>query len=301
VAQPGPPVAPAPYCIQVSTSNYQIMGSSNMPGTTRASCLLYCEQLGPFYTFTAIQGDFCQCFYTTEWVALEAISVVVPNGECDLPCSGDATKMCGGPTPAVLLSVLEVNSQNVLGEAAPWVAPVPPLVNASLGYATYPTNCVISPTSNINPSDAYQGSFGMTIAMCQTSTCASWPYAIVGNNGGYLGQSVCYCFSSSDWATFIGSAHYLLNSQCNAPCSGATTTFCGGWNGNTGNVWTIVKNAGQSVLALAAENNAVSDYTGGGLSIGTIVGIVVGSVVGVLLLVAIVVVVRWKRRGEEHY
>jgi hypothetical protein len=157
------------------------------PVATDESCVHACAVHGFLYAGTQA-GSQCFCG--------NAFGGQGPAGQCDQPCNGDSTEICGG-----------VYENSVFAVTAKF-PPKPAYVG-----------CFADNSSRDLPYSAYGSSYA-TIETCALA-CAYYGYAYAGAQAG--GQ--CFCGE-----TYGG---YGPSNNCTSPCTGAASEVCGGGYANS--------------------------------------------------------------------
>lgn len=248
---------PAPLCLKVG-AGYARMGGSNMI-STRSACIDTCERLGPLYSFASVRPGRCDCFYPNEFVALLELSNtrILSNSECNAPCPGDSTKMCGGATGSdgmQILSVLKMNLTNVAGEKPAAYEVTPDIIDPT--PVSTPKTCLLMDNSwDYSPYMGRDSGFPENRDAC-TTYCANYPIALVTNSGGTLGQTACYCYSDTSIFT---RGKYIDPKNCIAPCSGNKAQFCGGYSGNLGTLSRIASVVKNTLTSSATEVEVIGE------------------------------------------
>ncbi|OCK73379.1 WSC-domain-containing protein [Lepidopterella palustris CBS 459.81] len=145
-------------------------------------------------------------YFGTEWsrecwcgVELTSGSAPAPLSECNYPCTGDATEMCGGSRR---LSLYHNDA---------WTAPQLP--NSIGNYALY--GCVTDSPSHRTLTGASLSNSDMTLEMCATF-CSAYKYF------GTEWSVECWCGN-----VFTAGAAQVDNGQCSMTCGGNSDQLCG--------------------------------------------------------------------------
>jgi len=145
-------------------------------------------------------------YFGTEWNrecfcgnSLTDGSAPVLETECDHPCTGDATEMCGG------------SRRLSLYQNPDFVAPGQPATVGS--YSFY--GCVVDAVSDRTLKGADTGSASMTLEACATF-CAGYTYF------GTEYARECFCGN-----TLPADLVQAASSDCSMTCTGNSLQFCG--------------------------------------------------------------------------
>ncbi|KAJ6475668.1 beta-1,3 exoglucanase precursor-like protein, partial [Mycena vulgaris] len=170
-------------CYTDSSTSRTLAGASFTTVTmTVESCLAFCTSTG--FNFAGVEfGSECYCDY-----ALQASGTLTSQGNCDTPCSGNSTELCG--------------SGNFVDVYWNGILPANPQTVGSWEYNGCFSDNV---TSRALPHEEII-SGGATVETC-TAACKASGFGVAGLE---LGLE---CYSNSD---------------CHTACAANTTEFCGG-------------------------------------------------------------------------
>lgn len=181
-------------------------GAPDNSNMTVESCVALCVSMN--YTIAGMEYSE-QCF-CDDYILNN--STMASSGSCAMPCTGNANEICGGPN---LLSVYSRGNVTVL--------PVPTNQKTDLpgnwqfqgclqdnvnGTRTFPW-MITNPTNN-------------SAKTCLTA-CSDFGYPA----GGMEYGDQCFCGDVGDIGPDV---KMVPDSQCNTPCSGDPTTYCGAGN-----------------------------------------------------------------------
>nr|OQO23943.1 hypothetical protein B0A51_11072 [Rachicladosporium sp. CCFEE 5018] len=171
-------------------------------GNSATWCISYCSNKGYVYAGTEY-SDECYCDNL-----LAPPATLQPDSDCNMACSGNASEACGGGNR---LTVYYANKPVPQG---PTIAPAPP------GWTSY--GCwADGPTKSLaNGVQVPGGTSNLTVELC-TAACSGAGYTLAGVE--YAGE--CYC----DNYVATSAANTTLT-QCNMPCNGNASEFCGAGN-----------------------------------------------------------------------
>lgn len=160
-------------------------------------CTDFCSGAG-FSQAGVEWGRECYCSSTVN------LATVTPSGQCNVPCSGDSTAICGGPQ-ALIIYTTTAKPNDVVTLSNGWQSKHVCLtdgVNGRLLNGASMTSDTLTPLSCTN--------------FCKEKgfTGAGMEYA-----------NQCYCGTVPSNAT--------TSSNCNMACSGDQTALCGGGNALT--------------------------------------------------------------------
>ncbi|KAH9059872.1 WSC domain-containing protein [Lactarius vividus] len=167
-------------------------------------CVNHCVSKGLIYAGLE-NGTDCHCGNV-----LSAIAINATESDCDIPCAGDPTEMCGAPLRL-----------NLYWSGAP-LPPPPTLVPTS---STGPWNYL----GCYNDSDSQRilqspivtipgGQFNTSVETC-TDECHAQGYVVAGIEEAYQ----CYC---GHLISYPGMS--MPEKDCMLPCSGNQSEICGG-------------------------------------------------------------------------
>lgn len=174
---------------------------------TYTKCLSYCGSKG--FAIAGLEFS-SECYCGNSLV--NGASLTKTSGQCNMACSGSATKTCGGPdalTIFVIPSKITALSSDLTVAAATLPA----------GWSTASTACVAEGTNGRALTGAATSAKDMTPAKCSTF-CANGGFKYAGVEYG----SECYCGNSFSNGASLNTA----SNQCNMACSGNIDTMCGG-------------------------------------------------------------------------
>ncbi|KAF1946887.1 WSC-domain-containing protein, partial [Clathrospora elynae] len=163
---------------------------------TGEACIDFCGAKGYTVAGTEYSGE-CYCGLT--------LPFQYSFSGCDMPCAGLSTEVCGGSNH--LTVYMKAQSANANSVPPGWY---------SRGCYMDSVNSRLLKTLVAVPG----GSDAMTVALC-TSTCGSFGYPLAGLE--YAGE--CYCDTALGFA-----ASMRPLGDCDMPCKGKLTEFCGGPN-----------------------------------------------------------------------
>ncbi|KAK0379024.1 WSC domain-containing protein [Colletotrichum limetticola] len=173
-------------------------GYRDYSAMTEESCVAFCSSKG--YSVAGVEySSECYCDYQ-----LASTSQKEPEADCNMPCSGDSSKACGGSDR---LSVF------TNGVAVPVINPGP-LGWSSLGCQNDPGPRLLSYRTGVVAGDSK-----MSVLQC-TNACQAAGYSLAGVEY----SSECYCDNQLRNA---GSSGF---DGCNMLCSGNSSEYCGGPN-----------------------------------------------------------------------
>ncbi|KAF7322464.1 Glycoside hydrolase [Mycena chlorophos] len=160
---------------------------------TQESCIATCDSLS--YTYAAVEySSQCYCGSTL----MNGLGTSLSSSSCNMACNGNSAEMCGGFYTMNLFSKSSASTTTTT-----WT-----LSNA----------CLVDTGSRILQSYSYSTS-SLTPASCQ-QTCQARGYTLAGVENG----DECYCGNS-----FAGGTPTTAStSDCSAPCTGASSSTCGG-------------------------------------------------------------------------
>lgn len=179
-------------------------GATSADQMTVEACVNFC--ITHYLNFAGLQaGTDCHCGNVTSQIAIDA-----PPTDCDMPCSGDPTQMCGAPL-----------RQNLYWSNVP----IPP------GYGPTLVDISVSGPWNLlacyNDSSAqrilqYQtdvagGPFNNSVESC-TEACYAQRYVVAGMGA----ATQCYC-GLIRYPSFA-----MPPGDCKFACPGNQSEFCGG-------------------------------------------------------------------------
>ncbi|KAF2007335.1 copper radical oxidase [Amniculicola lignicola CBS 123094] len=172
---------------------------------TNTQCVQFCASKGFYYAGTEYSAE-CYC-----GDSLKNYGAKVDNaGDCNMPCNGNATEQCGGPSRLTMY-----NTTLPTGPIGPFINPG---VNG-FGYLGCYVDSVNTRTLG-NGMQTTGGAGSLTVALC-TSACHAGGYKYSGVE--YSGE--CYC---DDEIRNLGAPADA--SGCSMSCNGNSTEFCGGSN-----------------------------------------------------------------------
>ncbi|ODO08374.1 hypothetical protein L198_00099 [Cryptococcus wingfieldii CBS 7118] len=195
-------------CIGEGTSGRALPATSTSSSDmTQAKCVSYCSNAG--YTLAAIEyASECWCSNVLQ----NGASLTKTSDACTMPCSGDSTSICGGPSALTLIAnataIASLNADLTSGT-----------VSLPTNWAVPSTSCIAEGTTGRALTGSSYSSADMTLAKC-SSYCTSEGYGIAGVEY----SSECYCGNQLN----NGASLTLSSSACTMACSGDSTTMCGG-------------------------------------------------------------------------
>ncbi|KAJ7771154.1 carbohydrate-binding WSC, partial [Mycena maculata] len=166
----------------------------NETSMTVESCLAFCAS-GGFNLAGVEYGSQCYCDY-----ALQASGTFSSAENCDIPCSGNTTEVCGG-----------ADFIDVYWNGAPL-----PIVPQTVGSWAYKGCFSDSVSSRVLPHQVTIPT-GVSVESC-TSACNASDYGVAGLEFGLE----CWCSSS------LPTSSLLSDDACRTACAANTTEFCGG-------------------------------------------------------------------------
>ncbi|GIZ37716.1 hypothetical protein CKM354_000115300 [Cercospora kikuchii] len=177
-------------------------GYTNTTGMSGAMCTAYCNRLKFVYGATEYSQE-CYCGnYLANSTSLRN------DTECAMACAGNSSEVCGGPDR------LTVYYANRAAPAGPSINPGP------AGWKSGGCWTDSNDRTLKNRVDTPGGTSEATVALC-TSACADGGYSLAGVE--YGGE--CYC---DNYLAKTGVK--ADNSDCNMPCNGNSSEFCGAGN-----------------------------------------------------------------------
>ncbi|KAH6633523.1 heme peroxidase [Boeremia exigua] len=207
-----PPVNPAVdgydyfgcYSETTGTTRALSDGTTQSDSMTVQKCAASCQ--GAAF-FGLENGNECHC-----GSKINEGSAPEPEGDCSLLCPGNMKTLCGA---SLRLNVYKNKTPPTATTATP--TPTPTASKPSLSGYTY-TGCIVD---SLNPrplSASMTSSSENSYAYC-ANFCTGFPYF------GVEYSNECYCSWVLPAATDIKS-----DADCNMPCAGTSTQFCGGPN-----------------------------------------------------------------------
>lgn len=152
-------------------------------------------------------------------------STLQSDSSCNMACSGNSSEACGGPN---LLDIYYANKP----------APQGPVTNPGpAGWTSFGCYADGSTKSLANGVQVPGGGSNLTVSSC-TTACGAAGYTLAGVE--YAGGETALCHTS-DVSALTASECYCDNylassasnttlSQCNMPCNGNSSEFCGAGN-----------------------------------------------------------------------
>ncbi|KAJ7852312.1 WSC domain-containing protein [Mycena leptocephala] len=183
-------------CYTDTSASRALAGASyvNASAMTVESCIAFCSTGG--FSLAGVEfGDECYCDH-----ALQSSATLANAGNCNTPCSGNSTELCGAG-----------NFVDVYWNGAPI-----PVIPQQVGTWKYDGCFSDSTTSRVLPNRQIIPG-GVTVESC-TSACKANGFAVAGLE---FGQE-CWCGSS------LPTSSLLSDSDCSTACTANTTEFCGG-------------------------------------------------------------------------
>lgn len=232
---PNPPTSltsSAPTASPTINPDYEYLGcaTEGTGGRTLTGGFLYSTDLTPQKCqqyCTILSFPLSGVEYSTECYCGTALSndATLGSQNCNMPCSGDSTQICGGPSA---LSVY----RHLLGKSS---SSLPTLASSASASTSSSASAPASPIPSLNPNYTYLGcategtggralpagtplfSASMTPQLCQQH-CTSQSFALSGTEY----ASECYCANALSNNATLGS------NKCNMPCSSDSSQICGG-------------------------------------------------------------------------
>ncbi|KAJ6560470.1 WSC domain-containing protein [Mycena capillaripes] len=161
---------------------------------TVESCLAFCSA-GGFQLAGVEFGKECYCDH-----ALHSSGTLTDSKNCNLPCSGNSTEVCGAG-----------NFMDVY-----WNGILLPVIPQTVGTWKY-NGCFADNVNSRALPNPQTISGGVTVESC-TSACKAKGFAVAGLE---FGQE-CWCSNS------LPTSSLLSDSDCQTTCTANTTEFCGG-------------------------------------------------------------------------
>jgi len=188
----------APFTLQgcyTDTSTSRTLAAASFTNSTMTveSCLSFCASGG--FSFAGVEfSSECYCDY-----ALQDTGTLTSSGNCDMPCSGNSTELCGA-----------ANFVDVYWDGSL------PVVPQEIGSWQY-QGCFSDSVSSRALPHQVTVSGGVTAESC-TSACKANGFGVAGLEFGLE----CWCSSS------LPTSSLLSDSDCHTACAANTTEFCGG-------------------------------------------------------------------------
>ncbi|KAH9979503.1 copper radical oxidase [Lactifluus volemus] len=191
---------PAARTLSVPTT--PVGGASN---NSVQSCADACFALG--YPLAGVEyADECYC-----GTAVVNGGAPTPPGDCSMPCKGNSSEFCGGPS--------RLNLYNYTGTNLPVTSTVFPVISGlPLGWS-YNACWVDNANGRILQTELPDNQ-ALTVQNCIAS-CASQNFPLAGL------ESSVQCFCGNE---LVEGAVLASNSNCNMACSGSSSQACGGPN-----------------------------------------------------------------------
>ncbi|KAG8982997.1 hypothetical protein FRB94_008174 [Tulasnella sp. JGI-2019a] len=174
---------------------------------TNALCESTCTGLGYIYSGTEYSNE-CYCGNT-----LASPGAVAASADCNGPCAGDSTTLCGGTYRLSVYKASSTTTSTTSTSKATTATSSAATTTASGAYV----GCYVDQGAPRSLASYSTTSASMTNTLCQ-STCAGMGYAYAGTE--YADE--CYCGNT------IGGSLDLTDSDCNMTCAGDSTKLCGG-------------------------------------------------------------------------
>ncbi|KAJ7482399.1 WSC domain-containing protein [Mycena galericulata] len=188
----------APFALQgcytdTSTSRTLAGASFTSSNMTVDSCIAFCTAGGANFAGVEYSSE-CYCDY-----ALQVSGTLSSAGNCDMPCSGNATEVCGGA------NFVDLYWNGVL-----------PVVPQQVGSWEY-NGCFSDSVSTraLPHEETIPG--GVTVESC-TSACKANGFGVAGLEYGLE----CWCSNS------LPTSSSSSDNDCHTACAANTTEFCGG-------------------------------------------------------------------------
>ncbi|KAJ8108839.1 hypothetical protein OPT61_g7892 [Boeremia exigua] len=199
---------PTPTASKPSLSGYTYTGcivdtlnprplSASMTSSSSNS-YAYCANFCTGFPYFGVEySNECYC----SWV-LPTATDIKPDSDCNMPCAGTSTQLCGGP-----------NRMTVFKSNANIAVPANPTIS-DYGYK----GCYTDDIRNRVLTTTVPGSDSMTVERC-ASACAGSHYF-----GTQVGRE-CYCGDN-----FVGDTKIVDQGECSSKCAGNGGEFCGAWS-----------------------------------------------------------------------
>lgn len=214
-------------CYTGGTNGRALPNGVNNDLKTVASCLKACKAANN-YQFAGLEyGGECWC-----GTAIGAGSVPAPAKDCNMPCNGNGTELCGGPSRlnAYQLDSVSSSTTTTTVTTAPPTSSDVATTTTSTTTSSTPTGPVIKPTvgayvaqgcwtpppNDRVVSDKAFADDTLTLETCATF-CDGFEYF-----GAEYGRE-CYCGNTPK----EGSAKAANQDDCSFPCAGDKFEFCG--------------------------------------------------------------------------
>ncbi|PQE05807.1 WSC domain-containing protein [Rutstroemia sp. NJR-2017a BVV2] len=168
---------------------------------TDESCISYCSSKGLNYAGTEYSSE-CYCGNT-----LTSGAGPAPALDCKMPCSGNSSEPCGGPSRLNLF----------------WNGKAPPQTNPGTGLWNF-SGCYTEGQGGrtLVYQEATSNASQMSVSLC-TSACAAAGY----NLAGLEYATECWCGNSLSNGGVLAPEGI---SGCSTLCSGNSSEYCGGTN-----------------------------------------------------------------------
>ena len=201
-------------CVAEGSTGRALAASSfTSASMTVPMCLNYCQSKGYQYAGLEYSGE-CYCDSSLQ----SGASLSLGSKLCTMQCSGAPGTICGGPSA---LSLYQNPSLAVVKTSTTSAPVAVPTVSLPSGWSVASSVCVAEAKAQSGRAlaAASTSSSSMTVPMC-LAFCQSKGYQYAGVE--YSNE--CYCDNSLS----NGASLSLTSSTCNMPCSGDSTTTCGG-------------------------------------------------------------------------
>ncbi|UJO20415.1 WSC domain-containing protein [Fulvia fulva] len=177
-------------------------GATTDKAMNGSTCAKYCNDKKFVYAGTEYSNE-CYCGNQ-----LGAPSALQNDTKCSMSCAGNSSEACGG---ANFISIYYTNKP----------APAGPVVNPGpANWTSYGCYTDGNPRSLANGVATPGGPSNMTVALC-TATCGKAGYTLAGLE--YAQE--CHCDNY-----LAASASQAVLADCNMPCNGNSSEFCGAGN-----------------------------------------------------------------------
>ncbi|KAF8249168.1 WSC-domain-containing protein [Wilcoxina mikolae CBS 423.85] len=217
---PTSPTTSAPTASPTTNPDYQYLGCAieGTGGRALTGGFLFSTDLTPQMCqqhCTSLSFPLSGVEYSTECYCGTVLSsgATLGSQNCNMPCPGDVTQICGGPSALSIYQHLPSKSNSSL--PPPTSSPTPS-VNTNYTYL----GCATEGTGGrALPAGTPLFSIAMTQQLCQKH-CTEQSFSLSGTEY----ASECYCANALENNATLGSIN------CNMPCSGNTGQICGGPN-----------------------------------------------------------------------
>ncbi|KAI9821956.1 MAG: hypothetical protein M1827_002538 [Pycnora praestabilis] len=230
----GPLVVPAALgylslgCYTEATNSRALTGYAVSGNTMTVE---FCASACSAYAYFGVEYS-AECYCGN---VLQVGSVPATDNGCTMTCSGNATEYCGGPNrlnmyhknSTVLTSTVSsgtagsptiVVSPTMTPTPTPTPTPSGPITVQAVGKYSY-QGCYSEATNQRALTGGYLGGATITVELC-ASTCSGFTWF------GVEYSQECYCGSSPN----VGSALVANQADCDMPCAGNASEYCGAGN-----------------------------------------------------------------------